>query len=76
MRGALRRVFSRTSQRLRDCGDAAGAIWPSQGPTLADPAGGRPVCARMDAETTREAAELVAGWFEDGLLAATRRAPR
>jgi hypothetical protein len=30
----------------------------------------------MDAETTREAAELVAGWFEDGLLAATRRAPR
>jgi dienelactone hydrolase len=56
--------------------DAPGALWPSPGPVLADPAGGKPLRTRTDAEATRAAAELVADWFEDGLLATTRRAAR
>jgi dienelactone hydrolase len=56
--------------------DAPGAIWPSPGPKLADPAGGPPIPARTDGETMRAAAELVAAWFETRLLGHARSAAR
>jgi dienelactone hydrolase len=56
--------------------DAPGAIWPSPGPVLADPAGGPPLRSRTDAEATRAAAETIAAWFEAQLFGGSRSAAR
>jgi dienelactone hydrolase len=56
--------------------DAPGALWPSPGPVLPDPAGGAPLRARGDLAMTLDAAEAVADWFEDRLLAGQRRVAR
>ena len=54
--------------------DAPGAIWPSTGPLLPDPAGGPRVRATMDPGVTLTAAEMVADWFEDLLFGRSQRA--
>lgn len=56
--------------------DAPGAIWPSPGPMLPDPADGTRRQAHADPAVTLAAAELVADWVEDRLLAGRRRAAR
>jgi dienelactone hydrolase len=56
--------------------DAPGAIWPSAGPVLSDPAGNGLRRARTDGETTRAAAELVAEWVELHLRPPVRSAAK
>jgi dienelactone hydrolase len=43
--------------------DAPGALWPSPGPLLRDPAGGPRLAARADHAVTLHAAEMAAAWF-------------
>lgn len=56
--------------------DAPGAIWPSLGPLLPDPAGGPRRQARADHAVTLLAAEAAADWFEALLAHAPRSAAR
>jgi dienelactone hydrolase len=56
--------------------DANGAIWPTPGPMLPDPAGGPRLRATMDLQATLFAAEQVAEWFEEILFGHAQRAHR
>jgi len=56
--------------------DVPGAIWPSPGPLLPDPAGGARLLAVMELQATLRAAERVADWFEDLLIGEARPPPR
>jgi dienelactone hydrolase len=56
--------------------DAPGALWPSLGSVMPDPAGNGTLRAHADVDVTLLAAEVVADWFEGWLLAGYRRANR
>ncbi|MGG5821173.1 hypothetical protein [Falsiroseomonas sp. HW251] len=56
--------------------DVPGAIWPSPGPVLPDPAGGPRLQAREDLTATLQAAEFLAEWFETALGGHIHRAGR
>jgi dienelactone hydrolase len=56
--------------------DANGAIWPTPGPMIPDPAGGPRLRATMDPRATLFAAEAVADWFEEILFGHVLRARR
>lgn|GEM_PF-3244216 len=56
--------------------DALGAIWPSLGPVLPDPAGGGLLRAQTSLDATLAAAEAVADWFTTYLLTPQRSAAR
>jgi dienelactone hydrolase len=56
--------------------DVPGAIWPSPGPMVPDPAGGPRQRAVADLDVTLRAAELVADWFEEMLVGHALRASR
>ena len=49
--------------------DVPGAIWPSPGPLLPDPAGGERLRAVNDLHATLEAVEAVSAWFGEQLQA-------